>query len=194
MIGFKQYLNEVLAIDWGVKGKTDHMLPNGGEKFKYDSDHVAQTTLLGYKNLFEFGNYVVYYTSKKYDIFCVYDKSQKAFTLYLSAYSVKKMVVKINILGSTKNNKLKAHDFYHELIKHGYTLYSNEQSEGGQLVWSKLSKFKDVNIHGWYNGKPVNISFAKDSDEIYLDHKSGETYSDGKKRSGYGIALIAHKK
>ena len=194
MISFKQYLIEVLAINWGIKSNTDPMLPNNGKKLRDDLEYVQKTASLGYKKLFEFGNYVVYDTSKEYCGFCVYDKSQKAFTLYLSAYSVIKMVIKINILGSTKNNKLKAHDFYHELIKRGYTLYSNEQSEGGQLVWSKLSKFKDVNIHGWYNGKPVNISLANDSDEIYLDHESAETYSDGKKRSGYGIALIAHKK
>lgn len=194
MISFRQYLNEVLAVDWGVKSNTDPILPNMGEKFRDDLEYVQKTASLGYDKLFEFGDYVVYYKTKIERVFCIYDRSQKAFTLYLSAYSVIKKVIKINILGSTKNNKLKAHDFYHELIKRGYTLYSDAQSEGGQLVWSKLSKFKDVNIHGWYNGKPVNVSLEKDSEEIYLDRNSAETYSDGKKRSAYGIALIAHKK
>ena len=194
MIGFKQYLNEVLATDWGMKNKQDSVLPNMGKKFRDDLEYAQKTASLGYEKLFKFGNYVVYYKNKDECVFCVYDNKLKAFTLYLSGYSGIKEVVKIYTLGSTNDNRLKAHDFYHELIKRGYTLHAKIQSEGVQPIWSKLSKFRDVNIQGLYNGKPVNVSFAKNSDEIYLDHDSGETYSDGRKRSVYGITLIAHEK
>lgn len=194
MIGFKKFLNEVLAIDWGGKYESDNILPNYGKPYKSATDFNTEMKLhyyQRYKKICEFGNFEIYCIDYG---FYVYDKKQRRFTMYLTTYSVKNNVIKINLLGSTTYNKLKAYDFYHELIRHGYTLYTNEQSEGAQLVWSKLSKFKDVNIHGWYNGKAVNVSLSKDGDEIYLDHENGETYSDGEKRDGYGIALVAHKK
>ena len=70
MISFKQYLNEVLAINWGIKSNTDPMLPNNGKKFRDDLEYVQKTASLGYKKLFEFGNYVVYYENKIECIFC----------------------------------------------------------------------------------------------------------------------------
>ena len=198
MIGFKKFLNEVLAIDWGRKYESDIILPNYGKPYKSATEFNTEMRFQyypRYKKICKFGDFEIYCILIEHNYgFYVYDKKQRRFTMYLTAHSVKNNVIEISILGSTTYNKLKAYDFYHELIKHGYTLYTNEQSEGGQLVWSKLSKFKDVNIHGWYNGKAVNVSLSKDNDEIYLDNENGETYFDGEKQDRYGIALVAHKK
>lgn len=60
-------------------------------------------------------------------------------------------------LQATKDNKLKAHDFYHHLITHhGETIHSDaEQSEGAKKVWKRLMKKPGLkfHVHDWSNGK-----------------------------------------
>jgi hypothetical protein len=56
-------------------------------------------------------------------------------------------------------NTLSAAKFYHMLItKLNKTLVGTHQSPGSQATWAKLNKYRDVEIHGWLNGKPVNIT------------------------------------
>ena len=100
--------------------------------------------------------------------FELYDISQSRYTLYLTAVSIKNKVIRINILESSTFNKLRAHLFYKILIDLGYILWTDEQSDGGKMVWEKLAKIRGVKIHGWYKNNPVNIDYSKDDEMIYI--------------------------
>jgi len=95
-------------------------------------------------------------------------------------------------LAAKNNNKLPAEDFYHYLIKNYLkALETDSQSEGAIKVWQKLSKKRDVNIHGWYNGKAVNIKFGED--DTHADYDD-EFDSKGTRRSIFKMSLVAHIK
>ena len=53
----------------------------------------------------------------------------------------------------------KAHDFYRHVLKTGHVnaLVGSEHSPGGQKVWQRLAKHRDVEVHGWHRGKAVNL-------------------------------------
>ena len=195
MISFKQYLNEVIAIDWGSKDNAGSFLPDDGGKITKarfaEIEKGFYLKLIGGLDSFDF--YVNEDGFHKGKRIYVYDKIQKRFTMFLRVkepIKPNKKVLKIDIIYSSSFNKLKAYDFYHKLIQDGYVLFTNMQSEGGQLIWSKLYKFKDVNIHGWYRGKAVNVDLNKDNDEIYIDMHD---YGNDPVNSG-SIDLVAHKK
>lgn len=101
------------------------------------------------------------------------------------------------------------HHIYHHLItKHHYIITSNEQSEGGKHIWSKLSKMKGVNVHGYdpQTKKPHHVDLEKDhpeethisnrnKDKIYDNPK--EKYSKKEKEDVDRIQrmhLVAHEK
>ena len=79
--------------------------------------------------------------------------------LMLEAYEKNNVLRSLRIRAISKKNTLKAHDFYHYLItKLNKVLVADKQSPGGEAVWRQLQKFhRDVTIHGWLDGKPVNI-------------------------------------
>lgn len=105
-------------------------------------------------------------------------------------------------LFAAPNNTVKAADFYRILItKLNKTLVANSQSPGSQAVWAKLNKFPDVNIHGWLNGEPVNIT-PDDREYAYASEKEAQGQRRGGRRNGGNpefndamkMQLVAHKK
>ena len=116
--------------------------------------------------------------------------------LALGGYEKKNVLSDLNLYAINKANTLKAHDFYHFLItKLNKVLVADRQSPGGHAVWKQMQKFhKDINIHGWLKGKPVNIDMNDDEythapeHSDYLSDVSPET-SDAMK-----MQLVASKK
>lgn len=73
-------------------------------------------------------------------------------------------------LTKSSTSTLKAHLFYRTLIvDYKFTLKSNSQSYGAVKVWKALSKFKDVNIYGWKDGKAINVDIKQDDEVIWAD-------------------------
>ena len=98
-------------------------------------------------------------------------------------------------LQANKGNTLTAADFYHWLIvKHNLTLVADMQTSGGHNVWKALQRdHRDVNIHGWLRGKPVNINMKDDEythgPGYYKDEKVPQELKDAS-----DMLLVAHKK
>lgn len=198
---FKEYIKEVAMIDWGsdLKRKRITELPNNGSVIKDIDKKIGSLTSeygdkLNLKKLFTIQNNFDVYISRGTKKFVVFDKNQQRFTFFLSYNDAKNAkTISIAVLMTSSYNKLHADVFYHELIKRDYILTTSMQSEGGQFVWSKLAKYPDVGIHGWYKGKPVNVSLSKDYDEIYLDYENNELKK-GSKHDTVGMELVAYKK
>ena len=83
----------------------------------------------------------------------------KKVDIFLESFEENNVLSDLRLRALTKNNTLKAHNFYAFLItKLGKTLVAAEQSPGGHAVWKQLQKYhKNISIHGWLNGKPVNV-------------------------------------
>ena len=110
-------------------------------------------------------------------------------------------------LFAAPNNTVKAADFYRILItKLNKILVADRQSPGSQAVWAKLAKFPDVNVHGWLNGKPVNITPA-DREYAYGTEERGRWKMNSatgiqswisndtpENRAAKNMKLVAHKK
>lgn len=85
----------------------------------------------------------------------------------------------------------KMHEIYHHLLKHKHvnTIVGDNQSEGAKKVWKNLAKKKDISIHGWSNGKPINVT-PYDEDEVYA--KKSDKSPEGK--SAGATKLVASYK
>lgn len=69
------------------------------------------------------------------------------------------------------------HGFYHHLLKRGHvkSLVGDDQSEGAQKVWTKLSKKPGTTVHGWSKGKPVNLGKSlSDPEETHAPKNATE--------------------
>lgn len=121
-------------------------------------------------------------------------------------------VYHVNALAGTGQSPVKAHDFYHHLLKTGHikVLSSDAQSEGGQKVWQRLARKKTVHIHGWTpknrdleNGQPVNIN-PRNPDEThansdtqqryYVDYRNDPKLADNTENELHNMHLVAHYK
>lgn len=101
-------------------------------------------------------------------------------------------VLKDLSLYAAPNNTIKAADFYHILItKLNKVLVATHQSPGSQTVWAKLNTFPDVAIHGWLNGKPVNIT---PDDREYAYATEPQSRQSQELRDAHKMKLVAHKK
>lgn len=65
---------------------------------------------------------------------------------------------------------------------------AKKQSEGGKIVWQRLSKMRGVNIHGIdAKGNLLNLHPQEDEEEIWSQMKSGE-------RQIAEVSLVAHRR
>ena len=101
----------------------------------------------------------------------------------------RKNVMHVRSTAAHDESTVKAHEVYHHLIKQGKVLASDsKQSEGGKRIWHKLAKTRGVNVHGWHNGKAVNVKVGDDETHIEVGDKSHGSGSAKK------MILVAHKK
>ncbi len=66
---------------------------------------------------------------------------------------------KVDSVSAASRNIVPANKFYAWLIKNAsITLVSgSEQSAGGKKIWERLSKEPGIGVHGWIDGKAVNL-------------------------------------
>ena len=115
--------------------------------------------------------------------------------LALGAYEYKNMLSDLSLYAINKQNTLKAHNFYAFLItKLGKTLVASEQSPGGHAVWRQLQKYhKNVSIHGWHNGKPVNVDM-RDPEYTHAPERRGWDTEPKEIEHARKMELVATKK
>lgn len=110
----------------------------------------------------------------------------------------------IAIKAAKKNNPFKMFELYAFLIKKlNLVLSTTSQTEAGRRVWSKLATVPGISIHGWLDGKPLNIHLNKDQELVYaLSDIDGTKYHKPKKGTEdylsveeiNAVKLVAHKK
>lgn len=183
---FKEYLAEVKDIkisknDEFFKNRINYNCGNKWDPEKHPENkhistsssghHIYKTKIRGKPGVYR---YHAYAPKTKRSTISVEGKEQNGVLSHLN-------------LASHSSNKLKAHDFYHHLLKHHLTaLVADQQSPGGKAVWEKLSKKRDINIHGWSNGKPINVKFGED------ETHSGNSDNDEASTEIRRMKLVAH--
>ena len=192
---FKEYLAEVLDLDMRKKSRdtefTRSILYNAGDKWDPEdhknAEHIS-TTSSGH-HIYKTRGHHIYKTGSRSNImYHAYDPKTKRSTIAVYGKEHKGVLSSLN-LASHKTNTLKAHDFYHHLLKHHLTaLATDTQSEGGKGVWEKLAKKPGVKIHGWSKGKPVNVKFGEDETHA----KAGDYIENG--QDIRRMELVAHIK
>jgi hypothetical protein len=97
----------------------------------------------------------------------------------------------INATDSTGEGP-KAHKVYRKILQSGHAkaLVGASHSEGGQKIWQKLSSEKNVSVHGWHKGKPVNLD-PKDPEETHISSDELSKNLDKGDRKTYGTKLVA---
>ena len=101
-------------------------------------------------------------------------------------------IFKINVLNGRTGSSLKAYQFYRNILLGSPIIFvSDTQSYGGLRTWQELSRYPDIEVFGWLNGKPVNIS-PLDSDETHAD--IDDVGSDREIRDVFNTKLVAHRK
>jgi hypothetical protein len=95
----------------------------------------------------------------------------------------------INATDSTGQGP-KMHKVYRKILQSGHStaLVGKQHSVGGQRIWQNLSSEKNISVHGWRRGKPVNLD-PKDPEETHVTNK--EAGSDAAARDIYRTDLVA---
>jgi hypothetical protein len=108
---------------------------------------------------------------------------------------IKNGVFKNLTLVAHPGNTIKAHQLYHFLItKVGLTLMADRQSTGSMKVWGQLQRYhRDVAIHGWLNGKAVNIDM-RDTEYTHEPKPRWNQNVSPEAKDAYNMKLVAYKK
>lgn len=187
MVPFIVYceLNEVV-VNTVKKNQADFrkaILPNSGNKIDPERDDVGKKigeTSTGhhiYKTKDSRSGLTTYHA---------YDPVEKRSTIAVRAKEKNGVLNGLYLAAHPKNN-LRAHEFYHHLLKHHVTaIVADSQSEGAMRVWSNLSKKRGVKVHGWSNGKPVNVKWGDDTHDDNANDRSPEATEIRK------MLLVAH--
>lgn len=148
-------------------------------------------------------NYNIYKTMHSTDVF-YYTVDENGKTTMFVLGNQKNNTFEITIKAAKKNNPFKMFELYVFLIKKlNLVLSTSSQTEAGRRVWSKLATVPGISIHGWIDGKPLNIHLNKDQELVYafsdLDgtkyqkpHKGTEDYLSVEEIKA--VKLVAHKK
>lgn len=110
----------------------------------------------------------------------------------------------VDTVAASNKNRVPAHKFYAWIIKKKNIILvsGNEQSEGGKKVWERLSKEPGIGMHGWLNGKPVNLGSHLGVDTEDETHNKSLWRQDGKmdgeeynsREAALDMLLVAFKK
>lgn len=163
----------------------------------------------GAKKLLDTGRYSIWKSHEMgTSIYYVVDNKTDLAQIQLTATERNNVLSGLGLYAAP-GNTIKAADFYRLLItKLNKVLVADKQSPGSQAVWAKLNKFPDVGVHGWLNGKAVNID-TKDREYAYgtSPKKSGRwvmnpstgmqrwvSNDTPENRDAVKMKLVAHKK
>ena len=88
----------------------------------------------------------------------------------------------------------KAPDIYHHLLKTGHThaIVGHTQSYGGQKIWRSLAKHKEIEMHGWHHGKPVNLNPFDKNDTHATAHDAESDPHDRRVMKTKLVATLKH--
>lgn len=104
----------------------------------------------------------------------------------------KQQIFKINVVNGRTGSKIKAHKFYRSILLNLPIIFvTDTQSYGGLRIWQELSKYPDIEVFGWLNGKPINVT-PLDPDETHAD--ADEVGTDKELVDIFKMKLIAHKR
>ena len=105
-------------------------------------------------------------------------------------------VFDINVLQGRAGSGLKAYQFYRSILLNMPIIFvAEQQSYGGMRTWQELSKYPDIEVFGWLNGKAINVD-PTDQDETHASEDDVKT-PDGYDRHADRIMrmkLVAHRK
>jgi hypothetical protein len=112
----------------------------------------------------------------------------------LRGYEKNKVLSNLTLVAHP-GNTIKAHQFYHFLItKLNKTLVANRQSPGSTKVWGQLQRYhRDVGIHGWLNGKAINIDM-QDQEYTHEPKPTDFRKIPPESKDAYNMELVAYKK
>lgn len=173
------------------------------QKFSYETGHKLSLKEAG-KRLAKIDSHTDLYHRKIEDFDLYYARDKESGMVHLTItgkLNPRTKVYTIDTADSTGQGP-KAHIVYRKILESGHAvaLVGKSHSAGGQKIWQNLSKERGVSIHGWYNGKPVNIN-PLDSEETHVPASEAEKgYLRGKKdlagRQIYKMKLVAslHKR
>lgn len=174
--------------------------------FRGPRDVTTLSKNFGLEQVLDTGNFSIWYGRVKgYAMYYVVDNTTQQAQIQLMAHERNNVLTDLNLFAAP-GNTIKAADFYRILItKLNKVLVASQQSPGSQAVWAKLNKFPDVGIHGWADGKPVNID-TRDREYAYGTQPGGRwvgsrtgvqqwTSNDTpENRAAKNMKLVAHKK
>jgi len=178
---FKQYITEVENITYSSdKGVILNHLNNEKDLKEYDAEHIS-TTASGHK-LYKYK----YHGKTSYH---AVNPETKSIDMGIEGKE-KNDVLHKPLIMANHGNTIKAHDFLHHLItKHDKTIVVDKMSAGGKSAFQKLQNEhgKEVNIHGWHKGSPVNIHMG-DEDYMHGDKDNAD------EKEAKETLMVAHKK
>lgn len=159
----QEELDEVEELDYVSKSKK--------QGFRGPRKLSGIKSSFGAKELLNTGNFSIWRGHERgSSIYYIVDNRTGEAQIQLMAHERNNTLSGLSLFAAP-GNTIKAADFYRLLItKLNKVLVASNQSPGSQAVWAKLNKFPDVNIHGWLDGKPVNID-TKDREYAYGDAK-----------------------
>lgn len=105
---------------------------------------------------------------------------------------------KIDVLSGRNSINLKAYEFYRAIMLAMPIIFvTDTQSYGGMRTWQELSRYPDIEVFGWLDGKPVNVD-PRDSDETHATEKDVRVgfrdTPEPEAREIRKMQLVAHRK
>lgn len=102
----------------------------------------------------------------------------------------KSYTFKINTLDGRGGSSMKAYEFYRAImLKMPIILMTDQQSYGGMRTWQELSRYPDIEVFGWMDGKPINVD-PLDPDETHATRRERDPES----MAIRDMYLVAHRK
>lgn len=103
----------------------------------------------------------------------------------------------INTLEGRSGSKIKAHEFYRSILINMPIIFVSEyQSYGGMRTWQELSRYRDIEVFGWSNGRAINVD-PMDQEETHAAREDicpGTKYYDREAEKIMKMKLVAHER
>jgi hypothetical protein len=203
MIRFKEFITEVRTAYQITKKSSNFIkdvLPNQGRRYNpgtHEGEHIG--TVNGH-HIYRHKHENHRYMPRDSVTYSVYNPKTRKSTVAVQGRENKHGVLSDLNLAASPDNEFPAHELYHHLLHHGHVtaLVADHQSAGGKKVWEKLSKKRNVGIHGWdpRKKKPVNVKFGED--DTHEDRTKTQTKQEydaaNPDPTVKSMQLVAHKK